>query len=115
MWPQIAGALSIVGGLSRIENLKPLNQRWEAYAREAMRSAANPEDAASQLDLHGCWLAVKQHRNAQLIGEEGIVVRYSTQAFHIVSTRDRLRVLPRLKDCEFQVKLDQRQVVSLTS
>ncbi len=74
-------------------------------------SSANPEEAALQLDLHGCLLAVKQHRNAQLTGKEGIVVRYSKHAFHIVSVEDRLHVVPRLKPCRFEFRVDRLRVV----
>lgn len=94
--------------------MRQLNQKWNKYAREAMRSAATPEEAAWQLELHGCVLAVKQHRNPQFVGLEGIVVRYSKQAFHLVSQKDRPHVVPRLKDCRFQVTLEKLCIVLQT-
>ena len=74
-------------------------------------SCANPEEAALHLDLHGCLLAVKQHRNPQLTGKEGIVVRYSKHTFHIVSVEDRLHVVPRSKGCNFEFKAGRLRVV----
>ncbi|BDA43430.1 probable ribonuclease P protein subunit p29 at C-terminar half [Coccomyxa sp. Obi] len=95
----------------RYDKLRSLNQRWESYAREALVNSANPEEAALQLDLHGCLLAVKQHQNPQLTGKEGIVVRYSKHAFHIVSMEDRLHVVPRSRDCNFEFRVDRLLVV----
>lgn len=72
---------------------------------------ANSEEAALQLDLHGCLLTVKQHHNPQLVGKEGIVVRYGKHAFHVVSKEDRLHVVPRSKDCKFEFKVDRLRVI----
>ncbi len=98
----------------RYENLRKLNERWQRYTKDAMCSAANPEDAALHLDLHGCLLEVKEHRNPQLIGKTGFVVRYSKDAFHIVSAQDSLHVVPRLKDCRFHIVLEQVWIVLQT-
>lgn len=94
----------------RYDKLRSLNQQWELYAREALVRSANTEEVALQLDLHGCLLAVKRHRNPQLTGREGIVVRYTKHAFHIVSVEDRLHVVPCSRDCDFEFRVDHLRV-----
>lgn len=96
--------------LCRYERWEVINKMWQQYADEVLRSAGKPEEAAMQLDLHGCHLRVARHRNGQQAGVEGIVVAYNDHVFHVVTQKDRCMHVARLKDCDFHIRLNPQQV-----
>ena len=82
--------------------------------REVLRCGQGAlKEPLMQLDLHGCLLSVVQHRDARLVGQQGIVVRYSSAVFHLVSRDDRLLRVPWLQGTEVQFRVSDSQVVSL--
>ncbi len=98
----------------RYSLLLPLHQLWQKYTRDVLRCEQGAlKEQLMQLDLHGCLLRVVQHRDARLVGQQGIVVRYSGAVFHLVSGADKLFRVPRLQHTEVQFRVSDSQVVSL--
>lgn len=101
--------------LGRYDKWEVINRMWQQYAADALRNAGSKEEAVMQLDLHGCQLKVVRHKNVQLAGVEGIVMVYNDSVFHIVTQQDRCMHVPRLKGCEWHIRLNtQHTVVHLT-
>ena len=71
------------------------------------------KETAYQLDLHGCYLKVLKHPNAQLAGLEGIAVKASERNVHLVTKDDRYAVIPRSPGSELRYRVSNSDVVSL--
>lgn len=98
----------------RYSLLLPLHRLWQKYTKDVLRCGQGAlEEQLMQLDLHGCMLSIVRHRDARLVGQQGIVVRYSSAVYHLVSTADRLLRVPRLEDSEVRFRVSDSQVVSL--
>jgi RNase P/RNase MRP subunit p29 len=101
--------------VNRYERLAAIHEMWKQYTGEQLRGASSAEEAVSQLDLHGSQLRVARHRNAQLVGAEGIVIGYNDGVFHLVSRQDKLIRVGRLAGCEFHIRLDAQKIAILMS
>jgi RNase P/RNase MRP subunit p29 len=84
------------------DTFRPLHALWMSYA-SAVVQGLNYEDATApaalntlleRLDWHGAFVTVVQCRSPALCGVEGIVVKHSAKALHVVSPANKLHILP---------------------
>lgn len=78
-----------------------VHELWNQYTQGLVRNApagaaassatAAAAAAAKVADLHGARVTVVQHRNPQLVGASGVVLRRSTAALHVVTPGDRVK------------------------
>ncbi|KAG2499863.1 hypothetical protein HYH03_002154 [Edaphochlamys debaryana] len=89
------------------EAMLKVHQLWLHYTRGLARGPSGPggasagpaastagEAPARQVELLGAMVTVVRHRNPQLMGATGVVLRRSAAALHLVCPGDRLRVVP---------------------
>eukprot|EP00198_Chlamydomonas_reinhardtii_P002483 XP_001691819.1 predicted protein [Chlamydomonas reinhardtii] len=98
-------------GAPSFETMLRVHELWNQYTQGLVRNApagaaassatAAAAAAAKVADLHGARVTVVQHRNPQLVGASGVVLRRSTAALHVVTPGDRVKVVP-LKGCAAQ-------------
>ncbi|KAG2442540.1 hypothetical protein HXX76_002626 [Chlamydomonas incerta] len=99
-------------GAPSFETMLRVHELWNQYTQGLIRNApaasstaAAAAAAAKVADLHGARVTVVQHRNPQLVGTSGVVLRKSSAALHLVTPGDRVKVVP-LKGCAAQYTIN---------
>ncbi|KAG2448309.1 hypothetical protein HYH02_006893 [Chlamydomonas schloesseri] len=97
------------------ETMLRVHELWIQYTQGLIRNlpgsaavssaAATAAAAAKVADLHGARVTVVQHRNPQLVGASGVVLRRSSAALHLMTPGDRVKVVP-LKGCVAQYAIN---------
>jgi ribonuclease P protein subunit POP4 len=93
----------------------PVHRQWQQYIHNLVHPAQNLKEAqqlAFNADLHGCFLRVTQAPEPRHIGQRGIVVRNTRNAFFLVTPDDRIMMIPK-QNCVFEFAIDGKRVVTL--
>mmetsp|Transcript_24709 Transcript_24709/g.68786 ORF Transcript_24709/g.68786 Transcript_24709/m.68786 type:complete len:284 (+) Transcript_24709:343-1194(+) len=73
-----------------------LNEKWNEYASRLIeQNPRESQEALATTTFIGSQLKVIQSRRVQSVGQKGIIVWESAAAFQIVTTEDKLKVLPK--------------------
>lgn len=89
----------------RFDIFRPLHSTWTRMAthisgqmeKDSMRDDAKgvgAEERLDQMDWHGAFVTVVRCRSPALCGVEGIVVKHSSKALHVISPANKLHILP---------------------
>lgn len=79
--------------MCRYATFEPLHQLWQHYIKGALTGAQTSEERLLSADYHGACLKVIRSNNPIWIGLEGIVLKDSASAFHLISQLNRLHVV----------------------
>jgi ribonuclease P protein subunit POP4 len=99
-----------------------LHEAWQQYAEAVMSSGAPtsaPRDRGDPIagvshrlflaDLHGARIRVVESRCGSDVGIEGIVIRESKSALHLIDMKDAVKIIPK-RDHVFGVNVGEVQV-----
>jgi len=95
---------------TRFDLFIPLHRLWLGYMSEllglapppsapnpnpAMPSAASMHAKLVKADFHGSLITVKQSKNVCIVGLSGIVIHETENAFKVITSKDKLKLLPK--------------------
>eukprot|EP00042_Codosiga_hollandica_P040430 m.348118 g.348118 ORF g.348118 m.348118 type:complete len:252 (-) comp55864_c1_seq11:64-819(-) len=86
---------------SRYELFLPMHELWVQYMTELLQLESQPLLAATlqnkitKADLHGCILTVTRSKCWSFVGASGIVVQETENAFHLVTTANKTKMIPK--------------------
>lgn len=102
----------------RYDTVLPLHQLWLQYVQSLIETAPTLREVQTLLidaDLHGCLLTVAEAPpGSNWQGLTGVVVRNSKTAFQLVTSENRLVLVPKAP-CVFQYHVGRRLVTLLGS
>lgn len=95
----------------RYDIFLPMHEMWKEYIGELLRICRqkNIEQCLLTADFHGAILAVVESKNKSFIGVQGIMVRETVNAFAILTSENKFRVVPK-KGSVFIFQVDFRRV-----
>ncbi|KAL8194906.1 UNVERIFIED_CONTAM: RNase P/RNase MRP complex subunit [Gekko kuhli] len=95
----------------RYEMFLPLHELWKQYIRDlcnGLKPEAQPQMIQTKLlkaDLHGALVTVTKSKCPSYVGLTGIIVQEMKHVFKIITSEDRLKVIPKLNNV-FSMEID---------
>ncbi|GAQ92200.1 Ribonuclease P family protein [Klebsormidium nitens] len=105
------GTFKIPPELQRFELYEPLQAIWQEYILKLTQGCGGQALMSRLLtaDYHGAFLSVSASKDPTYIGTEGLIVRETQNTFQMVTTQNRLQVVPK-RGSIFQMKLGNNLV-----
>lgn len=81
----------------RFELFLPMHEMWKTYAKRLVEDNSGKmiEPSLLQMDLHGAVLAVLEAKIHNNVGVQGIVIRENANTFVIITSANKVKVIPK--------------------
>lgn len=94
---KLIGSYDLPSQYRKFDLFLPMHEMWKAYAKRVVEDNRGKmiEPSLLQMDLHGAFLAVVEAKIDNQVGVEGIMIRETTNTFAIVTTANKIKVIPK--------------------